>query len=159
MSLTHEFILVSIADKKILDDFNFYLRLVKKENLSDVCTIVKIISLEDDYISYFYDTLSWIKSITPNNPNITFGINRHGITLLNKESYISSYEVICGWLKLFTIAPEDISLTGDYYYNGNIGSYQVLHIKKMQVLNKLNDFLNIINYLKEENYYIIHLGI
>ena len=160
MSLTHEFILLNITDEKKLEDFNFYLKLVKKENVKDVCTIMKIITLEDDFISYFYDTFLWIKSICPNNPSITFGINRHGITLLNKESYFTFYEIISGWIKLFSVAPEDINLKGDYCYKDiNLGSYQIIPIKKNDILNKLNDLINIIEYLKEESYYIIHLGI
>jgi hypothetical protein len=160
MSLIHDFILVNLLNKNILEDFDFYLKLVKKENVNDICTIKKNIYLEDDYISYFYDTFLRIKSIAPNNPNITYGINRHGITLFNNESYDTFYEVISGWIKIFSVAPEDINLKGEYCCNNkNKGNYEIPQIKKNDILNKLNDLINIIAYLKEENYYIIHLGI
>lgn len=140
MGLNHEFILVKNLDDKLLNDEKFFINLINKEYRDNTCYVEECLDLDDDVIGHMYNTLRLVKSITPNNPNIKYGINRHGITLFNSESFVLLKNVITECIKNYSFNNVDFN-------ENNV------------IIDKLMNFNNMILYLEYPDYYIIHLGI
>lgn len=140
MGLNHEFILVKNLEEKLLNDDKFYINLLNKEYRDNLCYVKEYINVDDDEIGHMYNSLSLVKSITPKNPDIKYGLNRHGITLFNSESFNLLQKII-----------------SEYIINYSIN--KVGNTEKNAKFEKFKNLNNMILYLNNQGYIIIHLGI
>ncbi|MGG0741030.1 hypothetical protein [Niallia taxi] len=109
MALKHDFYLIP----RTTDVISFW------QYTSDNSKYIEHIALHDDLIFYITDTLKWIPTKKTGMPAITagFGINYHGVTLLDKQSAVPLRNIFSAWRDLFNNAPEKIELTGDFIWN------------------------------------------
>ena len=132
------------------------------QNKTENIKIIEEIYLEDELFSYLEDTLFWIpsKTLSDFNLNTSKGLNRHGITILDKTSSVIMYNIFSGWYDIFKQAPEIIELTGDYIiFENQNGRYEDIKINKQHLINVIDHLKNYSIALEKQNYYIIHLGI
>ena len=102
MSLIHKFYLVEINDFNLLNYEIIYSRLIEKNKTENI-KIIEEIYLEDELFSYLEDTLFWIpsKTLSDFNLNTSKGLNRYGITILDKTSSVIMYNRINRRLHIF----------------------------------------------------------
>lgn len=161
MSLIHKFYLVEINDFILLNYEIIYSSLIEKNKTENI-KIIEEIYLEDELFSYLEDTLFWIpsKTLLDFNLNTSKGLNRHGITILDKTSSVIMYNIFSGWYDIFKQAPEIIELTGDYIiFENQNGRYEDIKINKQHLISAIDHLKNYSIALEKQNYYIIHLGI
>ena len=65
------------------------------------------------------DTLSWIPTINPANPEEWqgYGLNYYGPTVINKAGAAKASRIFHLWAELLEEGPEELELTGSYEWN------------------------------------------
>lgn len=165
----HEFVLVKSEDNDFVTTTEFYLKLLGSTQ-SDIkklsnkkCEIMGRVNLSDDLFSYFHEMFSWVMGKTDNDTNIpiSLGANRWGNTTLDVQSQSVFSGIINGLMTIFSVAPEDIIILGNFIFNSEMdgGDYEKIYISKSEILNTLNALKDFIDKLNEDGRYLIHLGI
>jgi hypothetical protein len=63
-------------------------------------------SIDDEIISYFNDSLVWIKSEGPSDSFSGYGLDRYGYTSIKEiEGLVAFKNIITSWINLFNNAP------------------------------------------------------
>ncbi|MED4035945.1 coproporphyrinogen III oxidase (plasmid) [Niallia taxi] len=153
MALKHDFYLIP----KTTDIISFW------QYTSDNSKYIEHIALHDDLILYITDTLKWIPTKNPGMRAITagFGINYHGVTLLDKHSAVPLRNIFSAWRDLFNIAPEKIELTGDFVGEDNHqnGEYERLILNRDEIVRQLEKVIAMSERLLDGEYYVYHCGV
>lgn len=119
-------------------------------------------SIDDDLISYFNDSLEWIKSKGPSNSFSGYGLDRYGYTTIRDiESLVTFKNIISSWMNLFNSAPIEIIITGNYGWkvDAELGYYEKITFNKFELLESLNKLKEVIENAIERNQCVIHFGI
>ncbi|WP_440117783.1 hypothetical protein [Paenibacillus sp. QZ-Y1] len=119
-------------------------------------------SLEDEFVSYIYDSLLWLDTWNPSTCESCRGLNNYGITVIEeKEALLKFHQLIRVWIDLFTLAPDQIKLTGDYGFNGTEprGYYETLIYNRVELINELNKLANMAKHAEISGKCIVHFGI
>lgn len=161
----HKFVLVTSNNRSLVYDKEFYFSLLdaislKNNTIIENCNILGIVNLDDDIFSYFKETFLWVIGINNNTP-ISLAENRWGVTVLDTQCQLIFSEVVAGFIKIFSVAPESILIFGDFIFNDDMtdGDYEKIYISKQDIVNTLNILKSFIDKLSAEGYYLIHLGI
>ncbi|MGG2018476.1 hypothetical protein [Bacillus sp. S10(2024)] len=154
MTLEHEFFLI----KKNID-----MKYIWKLNKNEL-DFIDMVTIHDDFIVYINDSLKWIPSINPINPNFPrqFGINYYELTLFDKKSALIFKNILTSWENLIRNAPDKIYLTGQYEWNENNkdeGEYKELQFNKQDLIIQLEKIITFTQKLETGEYYILHRGI
>lgn len=153
--LNHDFFLLS-RDKHDYDD---YLNFINNP---------EAILMHDDLISYIADTLKWIPCYLPRGKNklIAFeGLNFYGPTIIKEDGAILAQKIFTLWADLFSIAPKELKLTGDFTWiegkSVNSGKYNVIKAKRNEVVKSLRQIADFAKEVERSNgeLFILHLGI
>src|SRR5579884_991947 len=99
---THEFLLLPEKD----NDYSGYMN-----HFNDL----NALKLNDDIVLYMMDTLRWVPSINPANPNqwCGYGLNYYGPTVINKTGAEKTARLLRLWAALLQEGPDALELTGD----------------------------------------------
>ena len=125
--------------------------------------VIDNVVIHDDIVQYISDSLEWIPSKNPaekGNPNGQ-GINYYGVTLFDEQSSKSLKAIFTSWRDLFENAPNTFGITGNFVCGDNEqdGEYEIINIKRDEVVNQLGKIISMSEHLAKGNYYLYHLGI
>lgn len=159
MALEHRFLLISIEDKSVLQDINFYDRILD-DDMSETCSVLLNMVINDNIISCFADYLAWVPGKNYYDDSQVYGLNRDGITLYDAESQKQLYNILKSIKALFDNAPDMIKLRGDVYVTENeVVSYETVEIKKECFMKNMCQMIDAVAQLGKQNSYLIHLGV
>ena len=159
MALEHRFLLISIEDKSVLQDINFYDRILD-DDMSENCSVLLNMVINDSIISCFADYLAWVPAKNYYDDSQVYGLNRDGITLYDAESQKQLYNILKSIKSLFDNAPDMIKLRGDVSVTENgVVSYETVEIKKESFMKSMCQMIDAVEQLGKQNSYLIHLGV
>ncbi|MGG3280116.1 hypothetical protein [Paenibacillus solani] len=119
-------------------------------------------SIDDELINYFNDSLDWIKSRGPSESFSGNGLDRYGYTIIQGTESLNTFKnIITSWRDLFSNAPKDIILTGNYGWevDSDVGRYEKIPFNRTELIESLNKLIEVIENALETNQCVIHLGI
>ncbi len=170
----HQFYLVNIKNQDILksiDTYTYILDIDRKNKINGFkhINIIDKIEIDYDFMSVLYEFLLFIPNDTPKEIQVksNFGLNYYGITVLKNSNSI--YNIFDGLYKIFEqfedkfyiYTQENITLITNEIYN-NLISDEKNKCEKLYKKDILYNFKKMKDFslkLKENNFYIIHLGI
>lgn len=159
MALEHRFLLVSIEDKRVLQNINFYGRILD-DDISENCSVLLDMVINDNIIPCFVDYLAWVPAKNYCDDLRVYGLNRDGITLYDAESQKQLYNILNSIKSLFDNAPDMIKLRGDVNVTENgVVSYEIVEIKKVCFMKGICQMIDAVEQLSKQNSYLIHLGV
>jgi hypothetical protein len=149
---THEFLLLPEKD----DGYSGYMGHFNGPNA---------LKLDDDIVLYMMDTLRWIPSINPANPNqwSGSGLNYYGPTVINKTGAGKAARLLRLWAALLQEGPDALELTGLFeQVEGDLstsGKYAVIAAPRDELVKTLTDIADFAEKATSGRYYLLHLGI
>ncbi len=123
------------------------------------------VTLHDDVLHFFQDTLLWIPSENPANPSewSGYGLNWYGPTAITGPGARIAAEVFAAWANLLSRGPTRITLTGQYTWtNGESptsGSYQKIAVDRDEITAKCRAISDLAVRAVEEGQWLAHFGI
>lgn len=74
------------------------------------------VSLRDEILRYFFDSLQWIPTLNPTKPGLPTGysLNWWGPTIINQTGGSVFYRVWSVWSQLLSCGPEKLRLQGAF---------------------------------------------
>jgi hypothetical protein len=70
------------------------------------------VSIHDDVLQYFFDTLTWIPTLNPAKGVYGHGLNMWGPTVIDRTGGALFRQVLAAWAQLFACGPERLRLHG-----------------------------------------------
>jgi hypothetical protein len=156
MGQDHEFFLVSYDE---YEEMGYDGYCSTPEDLSNVVLI------HDDIIQYIQDSLNWIPSINPAmNYQKQFGLCNYGITLFDKEGASAVYNLAKAWADLFSNAPTNLKLTGNYGFYGikdgkPVGKYNLVEVEREKLVDNFRKLQCFSEKVILGDYLLLHHGI
>lgn len=120
--------------------------------------------IHDDIIQYIMDTLNWIPSKNPALSEMPscFGINYHGITLLDEDSSKALKTVFTCWRDLFQNSPKVLKLRGGFVFTEGErceGEYESIIFNRDEIINQFDRMISFAERLTEGKFYLYHCGV
>ncbi|MEO2204676.1 hypothetical protein ABGV42_13100 [Paenibacillus pabuli] len=118
--------------------------------------------LDDNFISYIYDSLQWLETRNPSTGERSMGLNNYGITVIEDQQVLQRlHQIINAWIELFSSAPETIILRGDYCIDdgGKKGYYEKLLYNKVDLITELKKLARMAVHAVEHGKCLVHFGI
>ncbi|MDR6726876.1 hypothetical protein J2W91_005401 [Paenibacillus amylolyticus] len=119
-------------------------------------------SIDNELINYFNDSLNWIKSKGPSDSFPGYGLDQYGYTIISDiENLITFKNIIAAWRDLFSNAPTELILTGNYGWKAasEIGHYEKISFNRFELIESLNKLIEVIEMAIESNHCVIHFGV
>lgn len=178
MALEHNFYLINLEDKTLIENKNLYSYLIlidskEMDNGYDGVNIIDKVNIHDDFINIISNFLIFIPNSTPESVQLksNFGLNYYGITVLKNSKVL--YNIFDGLYKIFNQFENEFYIQEIYSSGFCIEQKLITKEKYINLNNKKSckklykeDILYIFKKLKEfslkikeENFYILHLGI
>jgi hypothetical protein len=158
MSLTHEFILISLVED--LSE-NSYLMMNVGNWKND-----KVVVLHDDIITYIFDSLKWIPTINPSTQKLGYGLNHHGVTIINSQNghdgSVITRNIFNAWADLFVNSPDKLLLKGQFSWiddDTSKGKYEKLEYNRDEIVKSLRTIVLFADQVSSNNLQILHMGI
>jgi hypothetical protein len=158
MSLTHEFFLISL-EEDLSENSYLMMNLGKWKN-------DKVVVLHDDIITYIFDSLKWIPTINPSTQKLGYGLNYHGISIINSQNShdgsVITRNIFNTWADLFVNSPEKLLLKGQFsWIDGDIskGKYEYLEYDRDEIINTFRTIALFADQVRLNNLQILHIGI
>jgi hypothetical protein len=185
-SLAHDFYLIYVEDSAALERAEFFpfIASVPSETKTGVNRVIAQECVQDEIINYFIEYIMWIPLKNTWGDGRNKGINRWGATIYNKDSAELLINLLSGIKSLFLYAPECIKLrfrssSFCVLEDGKIKSvmkegkikvvveegetrgcrYEHFFLNKQESLVKINHLIEMVEYLREPHYIILHSGI
>jgi len=120
------------------------------------------VRLSDDIISYLYDSLEWIPSLNPSNPEEWqgHGLNRWGSTVINREGASTALRVFSAWAELFAAGPAQLVLHGLYFEGpDDEKGYEKLLVPRDELVEQMQTLADYARRSVDGEGYILHLGV
>lgn len=140
MALIHEFTIIE-----------------KEFDINGVESHLDKIGISDDLILYLLDSINWIDTYWNNETINKKGLNYYGYTIIKEDSILKLKQIIISWLNLFSTAPEEFILTGDFLIEKY--SYEKILCNRNEIINQLENIKIMCTKALNENNYILHIGI
>ncbi len=111
------------------------------------------------------DTLSWIPTINPANPEEWqgYGLNYYGPTVINKAGAAKASRIFHLWAELLEEGPEELELTGSYEWNEgedlSTGRYARFTVRRDTVVTAFLTIAGFADKAASGRFYVLHLGI
>lgn len=150
--LFHDFLLLSIADAPFTSYSNF---------IHDP----RSVRLHDDFISYLWDSLTWIPSYNPAMGEPVNGLCRWGVTIISIDGASIARRVFTAWADLFDAGPRTLRLTGVWTWTEgepcNEGEFSRLEFERKETVKRLRILARYADEVASSGHdlYILHLGI
>ena len=132
------------------------------------------VEIHDDILTRFHDYFNWIETYNPDGPKeFNRGFNYWGQTAIRDENLVKFSKLIDSLTSLFENAPENIVLTGNYYWSSSSDDevesdpealivtegYAKIEVKKDQLLKIFGDLKNLTDRAIKNKGYLLHCGI
>ena len=148
---THDFLILAEKD----GDYSDYLR-----HINDPTAI----KLDDDLVLHMLDTLAWIPSINPANPDDWqgHGLNHWGPTVINKSGAGKAGRLFRAWAALWQEGPETLELTREFERaerDSSTGRHAVITTHRDSVVKCLIELAALADEAASGRSYILHLGV
>lgn len=132
------------------------------------------VSLDDEVLRYFGDTLAWIPTFNPVKSERGNGLNWWGPTLINQTGGILFHQVWTSWTQLFTSGPAQLRLQGSFTWQWPfdesehlvsedqihmLGNYEHLEIDRDWLVRMLTTLAWFREQTTTGEFFILHLGI
>ncbi|MEM6471874.1 MAG: hypothetical protein AAF802_20105 [Planctomycetota bacterium] len=123
------------------------------------------ITLYDDILGYFKDTLRWIPSENPANATdwCGRGLNWYGPTAISGDGARVASLVFEAWAEMFSIGPPNIVLTGYFSWtegeSPDSGSYDEIAIERSEIVSKCRAIAKLAVQATDPDRWLLHLGI
>lgn len=156
--LNHDFAVIKASQLKDIADINQEYIFFYPKKLSS-----EIVQLHDNLIDYFSDSLIWLKTINPHMKNqFHQGLCSYGDTVFNQELVTPFKELLTAWRLLFSNAPSQFILTGNWMTIGDSkeGQYEKINIHRDELLQKFDKLIAMCEQVeKDDNLVLLHGGI
>lgn len=129
----------------------------------------KSVILDDDFLSYISDSLSWIPVVYPDilgEHKDGFGLDYYGITVINKNGADVLYSIMISWSHLFSQGPQNLKLSSpwvieryDQIQERNLLSRDICTFNREELIAKLTTLAEFAVQVKTGNFFILHHGI
>lgn len=122
-------------------------------------------TLHDDVLSYFHDTLKWIPSENPANPTqwCGRGLNWHGVTAISGDGAHVASRVFTAWAEIFAIGPPKIMMTGQFTWiegdSPESGSYDEIAVDRSEIVSKCRAIAELAAQAEVPGHWLLHVGI
>ncbi len=121
------------------------------------------IKIDDDIVLYIWDTLTWVPTLNPATRIAGYGLNYHGVTIIDKHGAEKLSSICRLWAELFDLGPDQLELTGQFgWTEGGVqasGEYLILKARKGELVQSLRSLAQYADRAASGNYYILHAGI
>lgn len=125
----------------------------------------KALKVDDDFVLYIRDTLNWIPTINPANPDEWggYGLNYYGPTVINKTGAGKAARIFSLWASLLEEGPVEVELTGGYEWGEGefppSGHYAIIPAPRDLVVKTFKDIAELAEQATSGNYFVLHLGV
>lgn len=125
----------------------------------------KALTVNDDLVLYMMDTMRWIPSINPSNPNewSGFGLNYYGPTVINRTGAGKAARIFRLWVSMFQEGPSELKLTGTYEWleddHSTIGRFPKIKLSRDSVIKTVNDLAALAETAVSGQFYVLHMGV
>jgi hypothetical protein len=162
MSLNHDFWLFRKGERAYAD----YSDLLPRRDAP--------VSIDDEVLRYFFDTLIWIPTFNPAKSERGNGLNMWGPTIIDQTGGILFHQIFTAWAQLFTCGPERLKLRGGFYWQWSfnesehlvsenelhtMGQYTWLEVDRDRVVQHLTTLAHFGEQAATGRFFILHLGI
>ena len=154
--LNHDFLLV-FRDEHDYDDY------------WELTNSPQAVLLHNDLVFYINDSLKWIQCYIPRGKNDLLaceGLDFYGTTIIKDDGAEAAKKIFTSWADLFSNAPQNLELTGNYQWlvnNGgaNTGNYSVIKAERDKLVESLRQIAGYAEEVENSNgkLFILHLGI
>lgn len=132
------------------------------------------VSMDDEVLRYFGDTLTWIPTFNPTKNERGNGLNWWGPTIINQVGGGLFHRVWTSWAQLFTSGPEQLRLQGLFTWQWPfeepehliredqlhiLGNYEHLEIDRDRLVRTLTTLAWFGEQTATGEFFILHLGI
>ena len=123
------------------------------------------LTLHDDLILYFWDSLKWIPSINPSNPDEWggHGLNYLGPTVINHIGGPKAAKIFDAWAQLLNESPAKLTLKGLYCWTEgdsvSEGEYESVIADRDQVVATLQQIAEFARQAATGEKFLLHNGI
>ena len=161
MSLNHEFVIVDDITKSNWYDLSsdFFENKAKYD----------YVSIHDDFVHYFSDYTRFLKLYNPCKDEIVSNLCFYGLTKIPYEVLGDAVKILEHLLGIFTLAPDEIKLTGNFVFEdldtsdsaeySAKGHYETLTTSKDKMCRKIQDLINLFSKARNEKKCIMHFGV
>jgi hypothetical protein len=129
---------------------------------------IELLKLSDDFVWYIHDTLLWIPSINPANPQewIGYGLNLYGPTIITKDGSETAKQIFGAWATLFMHGPKNLVLRGAWVEPMNYGDdtseergYDTLLLDRDELVSRIKTLQIFADKAGSGEFFILHLGV
>lgn len=132
------------------------------------------VSLNDDVLRYFSDTLAWIPTLNPSKNEQWHGLDWWGPTIIHQAGGALFHRVWTSWAQLFASGPAQLKLQGPFCWQWPFdedehlvsedqlhmfGNYEHLDIDRDWLVEMLTTLAWFGEQAKTGEFFILHLGI
>jgi hypothetical protein len=132
------------------------------------------VSIDDEVLKYFVDTLEWIPTFNPAKNEQGNGLNLWGPTIIAQRGGVLFHHIFATWAQLFTYGPEHFQLQGCFEWNWpfdtpehlmneedlrTIGRYIRLKVERERLVQQLTTLAQFGEQAATGRFFILHLGI
>ncbi|EFH83320.1 hypothetical protein [Ktedonobacter racemifer] len=134
------------------------------------------VSLHEDILRYFFDSLQWIPTLNPAKPGLPtgYGLNWWGPTIINQTGGSVFYRVWSAWSQLLSCGPEKLRLQGAFTWQWPfpesehlleedqihiLGCYETLDINRDELISICTTFAGFGEQAATGEFFILHEGI
>ncbi|HEV2655089.1 MAG TPA: hypothetical protein VGT82_09015 [Ktedonobacteraceae bacterium] len=132
------------------------------------------ISIDDEVLRYFFDTIAWAPSFNPARNERGNGLNWWGPTIIDQAGGDLFHTIFSSWAEIFTSGPEHLRLRGSFSWQwpyeepehliaenelDTIGSHQYLLVDRDSLIQQLTTLAEFGAQAATGKFFILHLGI
>lgn len=123
------------------------------------------VTIHDDSLRYFADSISWVSTYNPIKEEETNGLCWYGYTVITSENVEKLRSIISGWLLIFSEAPDIVELKGSWGWtegdSPDSGSYEKLFFSKTELVEKLSKLVSYCDAVRASggSQCLLHIGI
>ncbi|MEP6021520.1 MAG: hypothetical protein ABJ251_23860 [Paracoccaceae bacterium] len=153
--MNHEFYYSELSENPSYDyDYSLYYKKV-----ADV-------SLHDNLIQYFGDSLAWVPSHNPSKKmEDQMGLNGYGVTTVKSGGAQKLHDILRAWSALFKVSPQRLKLTGEYGWtcgeDPEKGAYDKLEFDRDTLVGSLDLLADMCSKVAKSNdrAFLMHFGL
>ena len=98
------------------------------------------VDVSDEFINYIKDSILWIDSLW-NEKTHNKGLPYYGKSIISKGEIFKLKGILNAWRELFALAPEKVSLTGDFLIEEM--KYEKIICKKKDLLETIDNLIQL----------------
>src|SRR5947209_6651768 len=131
------------------------------------------VSINDEALRYFFDTLTWIPTFNPAKNEWGNGLNWWGPTVIDQTGGDLFHRIFTSWAQIFACGPTHIQLLGSFSWQwpydepghlvsedelDTMGSYTQLEVDRDSLVQQLTTLAQFGGQAATGKFFILHLG-